>query len=339
VHAKPEFDVEIRAASGESVTLLSPKNVWNLVKRAFQGWSADGASSMGAALAFYTLLSMAPLLVLVITLAGFVIGRDEAQEVLMTQISGLLGDAGAQGVQTVLEGADNKEGGLLATAISLFTLLLGATTVFAELKTDLDRIWKAKPPKASGFWNFLRARLLSFGLVVTIGFLLLVSLVVSAVLSYIGTSMFGGSEAVMYVLEFVGSMVVMTALFAAVYKVLPSERIAWRDVWVGAAVTALLFWIGKFLIGLYLGKSSVASSFGAAGTLVVTIVWVYYSAQIFFLGAEFTREYSLLHGTKRAGHDAANSDYAVEDEDMLARARKIVKGKDPVLTRPSPSSG
>jgi membrane protein len=314
--------------------ILSPKDLWALVKRAFSAWSEDGANSMGAALAFYTLLSMAPLLVLVITLAGLVIGRDEAQQVLMTQLSGLLGETGAQGVRTVLESADNKEGGILATMISLFTLLLGATTVFAELKTDLDRIWKTKAPKASGFWKFIRSRLLSFGLVVTIGFLLLVSLVISAALSYIGTA-FGGGEVVMYVLEFAGSIAVMTVLFAAVYKLLPSARIAWRDVWVGSAVTALLFWIGKFLIGLYLGKSSVASSFGAAGTLVVTIVWVYYSAQIFFLGAEFTREYSLSHGTKSGNMDAANSDFLREDEDMLARARKIVKGKDPVLTRPT----
>lgn len=317
---------------------LSPRHILDLTRRAFKGWSDDGANSMGAALAFYTLLSMAPLLVLVITLAGFFIGRDQAQEVLMTQLSGLLGDTGADGVRTVLKAADNEEGGAIAAVISLFTLLIGATTVFAELKTDLDRIWKTKPAKSSGAWKFVRARLLSFGLVVTIGFLLLVSLAVSAALSYIGTRMFGGAEAVMYVLDFLGSIVVMTLLFAAVYKVLPSERIAWRDVWVGAAVTALLFWIGKLLIGLYLGRSSVASSFGTAGTLVVTIVWVYYSAQIFFLGAEFTREYAHSHGTRSLGMDAANSDYAREDEDMLARARKIVKGKDPVLTPPTPSS-
>jgi membrane protein len=313
-------------------------DLWDLTRRAFKGWNEDGANSMGAALAFYTLLSMAPLLVLVITLAGLFIGRDEAQQVLMTQVSGLLGDTGAEGVQSVLAAADNKDGGALAAVVSLFTLLLGATTVFAELKTDLDRIWKTKPPRSSGVWKFLRTRLLSFGLVVTIGFLLLVSLVVSAALSYVGTTLFGGAEAVMHVLEFAGSLAVITVLFAAVYKLLPSTRIAWRDVWVGSAVTALLFWIGKFLIGLYLGRSSVASSFGAAGTLVVTIVWVYYSAQIFFLGAEFTREYALSHGTRSLGQDAANSDYHREDEDMVARARKIVKGKDPVLARPTPSS-
>lgn len=312
---------------------ISPRHLLDLAKRAFKGWSDDGANSMGAALAFYTLLSMAPLLVLVITLAGFFIGRDEAQEVLMGQVSGLLGDTGAEGIETVLQAADNREGGLVATVVSLLTLLLGATTVFAELKTDLDRIWKTKSAKASGMWKFLRARLLSFGMVVTIGFLLLVSLAVSATISYLGTYFFAEAAVLMRVLEFIGSMIVTTVLFAAVYKVLPSESIAWRDVWIGAAVTALLFWIGKFLIGLYIGHSAMASSFGAAGTIVVTIVWVYYSAQVFFLGAEFTREFALSHGTRSHGPDAANSDF-IRTDDMLARARSIVKGKDPVLTRP-----
>jgi membrane protein len=318
------------------MTILSPRGAWEIFKCAFRGWSDDGANSMGAAVAFYTLLSMAPLLILVISVAGLIIGRDEAQQLVMTQLAGLLGQAGAEGVQSVLQSADNTQSGLVATAVSFGTLLLGATTVFAELKTDLDRIWKVKAPKASGAWNFIRTRLLSFGLVVTIGFLLLVSLVVSAVLSYIGSQLLGeGGAAILHALEIVASVGVMTVLFAAVYKVLPSVNLAWRDVWVGAAVTAVLFTIGKFLIGLYLGKSSVASSFGAAGTLVVTIVWVYYSAQIFFLGAEYTREYSVRHGSKR---QAANADFAREDEDMLARAEKIVKGKDPVLTRPRQSS-
>ena len=314
---------------------LSPKAIFGLAKRAVSGWSNDNASSMGAALAFYTLLSMAPLLVLVITLAGLFIGHDEAQDLLMTQMSGLLGDAGAEGVQSLLAAAQNPEGGLIATIVSLATLVLGATTVFAELKSDLDRIWKTQAPKAAGLWGYIRTRLLSFGLVVTIGFLHLVSLAVSAALAFLGQTVFGGAEVVMHALDFFGSIIVSTLLFGAVYKVLPSTRIAWRDVLVGSLVTAVLFWIGKFLIGLYLGKSSVASSFGAAGTIVVTIVWAYYSAQVFFFGAEFTREYALSHGSRR---DAANADFVQEDEDMLARAHRIVKGKDPVLTRREPGS-
>jgi membrane protein len=314
---------------------LSPQALLGLVKRSASGWSNDNASSMGAALAFYTLLSMAPLLVLVITLAGLFIGRDDAQQLVLTQMSGLLGDTGAQGVESVLQAAQNPEGGLIATVVSLLTLAVGATTVFAELKSDLDRIWKTTAPKSSGILNYLRTRLLSFGLVVTIGFLLLVSLAVSAALSFLGETFFGGAEVAMHLLDFVGSIIVSTLLFGAVYKVLPSTRIAWGDVMTGAFVTAVLFWIGKFLIGLYLGKSSMASSFGAAGTVVVTIVWVYYSAMVFFFGAEFTHEYSHSHGSRR---DAANADFAREDEDMLARARRIVKGKDPVLTRREPGS-
>ena len=282
-------------------------SVFPLLRGALAGWSRDNAASMGAALAFYTLLSMAPLLVLVIALAGLVIGHDEAQRLLMTQLSGLLGDTGAQGVKVVLDSAATRKGGLVATVLSFATLLLGATTVFAELKTDLDRVWQVKRPRASGVWDFLRARLLSFGLVVSIGFLLLVSLAVSAALAYVGATL-GGGESVMYGMEFVGSVIVMTFLFATIYKVLPSTPIAWGDVWAGAAMTALLFWIGKFAIGLYLGKSTVASSFGAAGTVVMAIVWVYYSAQIFFLGAELTHEYSLSHGT-RSDLAAANSEF------------------------------
>jgi membrane protein len=312
------------------MNVLAPRAMLGMLKRAFKGWSDDGANSMGAALAFYSLLSMAPLLVLVIFLAGLIIGRDEAQALLMTQLSGLLGETGATGVKTVLDAASTHEDGILAAIASMATLLLGATTVFAELRSSLNRIWQVKAPKASGAWDFVRTRILSFGLVVAIGFLLLVSLVVSAALSYIG-SFLGGGEGLMYVLEFVGSMIVMTGLFATIFKVLPTPRIPWSDVWVGSAVTALLFWVGKFLIGLYLGKSSMASSFGAAGTLVVTIVWVYYSAQIFFFGAEFTREFSITHGTRGFGGAAANSDFVRDDGDLVVRARQIVKGSDPAL--------
>ncbi len=307
-----------------------PEAALGLLKRSFAGWSDDGAASMGAALAFYTLLSMAPLIVLVIAMAGIIIGADEAQRLMMAQLSGLVGEGGAAAIGSLLDAAGKRGDGLIATLVSMVTLLLGATTVFAELKTDLDRIWKVKARKSRGIWDFISTRVLSFGLVVAIGFLLLVSLVVTAALSFVG-SFLGGGEILLYVLEFAGSMVVMTGLFATTYKVLPSERIAWRDVWVGAAVTALLFWIGKLLIGLYLGRSATASSFGAAGTLVVTIVWVYYSAQIFFLGAEFTRHYALSHEGARALPAAANSEFIAADDDLVKRAREIVKGRDPTV--------
>jgi membrane protein len=310
-----------------------------LFRAAFNGWSDDYAPSMGAALAFYTLFSIAPVMVLAIMIAGFVIGHDRAQALLVTQLSGLLGETGAAGVKSLLTATRTSEGGLLATVVSLATLAIGATTVFAELKNDLDRVWKYRAARDAGFWTLARARLLSFGMVVAIGFLLLVSMVVSTALSYVG-GMIGGGAAAMRLIELAVSLAVTTGLFALVFKVLPSAHIAWRDVWLGSFVTAVLFWVGKFLIGLYLGRSAVASSYGAAGTLVVAIFWVYYSAQVFFYGAEFTRAYACRRGSHAVPQDAANSDFVREDDAMVARARRIVKGKDPVVApppRPNPT--
>ena len=311
---------------------LAPRNLLGLAKTALKGWKADNCLSMGAALAFYSLLSLAPLLVLIITVAGLVIGRDEAQQLLLTEASGLLGDTGAEGIQVVLQNATSDSDGILQTVISGFMLLIGATTVFGELQDDLNRIWKCEAPKASGIWGQVKKRLLSFGLIVSIGFLLLLSLAVSAAVAYVGAQWFGGAgEAVAHGLEFVGSLLITTLLFAAVFKILPSRRIPWGDVLLGSLITALLFGIGKFLIGLYIGKNETVTTFGAAGTLIVTILWVYYSSQIFFLGAEFTRAYSTSHGSRRL-EAAANSDFG-SDAAMVERARRIVKGRDPVLLK------
>ena len=308
---------------------LHPKTFLNLAKQSLKGWKADNCLSMGAALAFYSLLSMGPLLVLVVTLAGVIIGQDEAQRLLMTQLSGLLGDAGAEGVQNVLDGARNDKEGIFQVVVSFLVLLVGATTVLGELQDDLNRIWKCESPKAAGIWGQVRKRLLSFGLILVIGLLLLVSLALSAAVSYLGGLWLGGAGTVVArVLEFSASLLVTTALFAMVFKILPARRIPWGDVLLGSLITALLFGIGKYLIGLYIGKSAVASNFGAAGTVVVVILWIYYSSQIFFLGAEFTRAYSLHHGSRSP--EAANSDYG-SDAAMVERARKIVKGQDPVL--------
>jgi membrane protein len=317
-----------------------PKAMARLAGRAVKGWIADKATSMGAALAFYSLLSLAPLLVVVIAIAGLFLGRDQAEQVLFTQVSQLLGDTGAEGIRTILESVDTEREGIIATIVGGVTLLMGATTVFAELKTDLDRIWKHAAKKASGVWGFLRTRLLSFGMVMAIAFLLLVSLVVSAAVAAMGQAWFGSLEAALHVVEFALSVALMTGLFAMMYKLLPAAKIRWGDVWVGALVTAVLFWIGKFAIGLYLGKSDIVSSFGSAGTLVLVIVWVYYSAQIFFLGAEFTHEYAKAHGS-RAGEDAsrtpqaANSDF-VREEALVRRAQRIAKGSDPVVLKRKP---
>ena len=269
---------------------------------AARGWQTDGAPSMGAALAFYTLFSMAPLLLLAISIAGIAIGTDTARTMLMTQLTSLMGEQGAGAVRSMLEAGDAKSEGIWSAIVSVVTLVIGASTVFAELRRDLDKIWRFEAPAASGVWSFIRSRLLSVGMVATIGFLLLVSLAVSAAVTAVGSMWAGGfpgSALVLRLIEFVGSFAVITGLFAMIYKILPSVRIAWGDVWVGAAVTSLLFWVGKYLIGIYLGRSAIASPFGAAGTLVVVIVWVYYSAQIFFLGAEFTRAYALRLGSLR----------------------------------------
>ena len=309
---------------------MKPAAFWGVAKSAASGWSADNCSSMGAAVAFYSLLSMAPLLMLVITIAGLVIGHDRAQELLMTQMAGLLGDTGAEGVKTMLAASATHKDGLVATISSAAVLALGATTIFAELQSDLNRIWKCDAARSSGVWGLIRARLLSFGLIAVIGLLLLMSLVVSAGVSYLADAWLTGfGAAVAHVLELAASILITTALFALTFKILPARRIPWGDVLLGSLITAVLFAVGKYLIGLYLGKSAVASSFGAAGTIVVAIVWVYYSAQIFFFGAEFTRAYSHEHGSKRFVR-AANSDFGSEAA-MVERARRIVKGRDPVV--------
>jgi membrane protein len=259
---------------------------------------------MGAALAYYTLFSMAPLLIIVIAVAGLVFGQEAARGEIVAQIQGLIGQEGAIVVQGLLKSANSPTKSIFATLVSLITLAIGATTVFAELQSDLDRIWRIPPPaKENGLWALLRTRLLSFGLVLGLVFLLLVSLVVSAVIAAFGKwshGIFRGWESLLQVINFGISFAITTVLFAMIYKLMPRARIAWRDVWVGSAVTALLFEFGKLLIGLYLGTTGVASSFGAAGSLVVLLIWVYFSAQIFLLGAEFTWVYSHEYGSKAA---------------------------------------
>jgi membrane protein len=218
---------------------------------------------------------------------------------LLGELEQLIGSRGAEAIQSILASAHDLEGGLISLAIGAFTLFIGATTVFAELQSSLDRIWRAKPA-AGGVRGLVKTRLIAFGLVVGVGFLLLVSLAVNTAITAVGTllgSRFHQTEMVLQLVNIAISFGVITALFALIYKVLPNVAIAWRDVWLGAAVTSLLFSLGKFLIGLYIGTSAISSSFGAAGALVVLMVWVYYSAQIFFLGAEFTYAYACRHGS------------------------------------------
>ena len=275
-----------------------------LAKASIKAWMDDYAPSMGAALSYYTVFSLAPLLLIVIGVAGLVFGADAARGELVTQLRGLIGDAGALGVQDLLVSASTPSKSVLASIIGVVTLIAGATSVFGELQSDLDRIWEVpEEKKPSGVLALLRSRLLSFGLVLALGFLLLVSLVVSAGLAAVGRwwgPMFGHWTTVLTIVNFVLSFAIVTVLFAFIYKILPRAQVGWHDVWVGAAVTSILFTIGKLLIGLYIGKTAVASGFGAAGSFVVLLIWVYYSAQIFLLGAEFTWVFAHEHGSKAA---------------------------------------
>jgi membrane protein len=281
---------------------MARPGIWPLIKTSIVSWRQDHASSMGGALAYYTLFSIAPVLIIVIAVAGFFLGSEAARGEIVIQLQGMLGDDGAAAVQGLLESASEPEEGIFATVVSVALLLLGATTVFAELQSDLDRIWRAEAKPLSGLWSFLRARLLSFGMILVLAFLLLVSLVLSAALSALGKwwgGWFEGWAVLLEVINFIASFAITTGLFALIYKFLPRAEIVWRDVWIGAAVTALLFAIGKFLIGLYIGRSGIASGFGAAGSFVVLLVWVYYSTQIFLLGAEFTWVYAHEYGSRR----------------------------------------
>lgn len=273
-----------------------------VLKSALHAWVNHRAGSKGAALAFYTLFSITPILILAIAGAGFFFGAEAAQGEIIAQVEGLVGRNGAQAIQALLAGASNPASGFAATMLAIVLVLVGAASVFVELKGSLDELWGIEPPKGLAIVVFLRTQLHSFGLVLVLAFLLLVSLVLSAALAilerYVGgiwSSSYGIFEGVASVIAFG----VIACLFAVIYKTLPDAPLSWRDVWIGAAVTAAMFLLGKYSIGLYLGSSSVASSFGVAGSLIALLLWVYYSAQIFFLGAEFTRHYALQLGSLR----------------------------------------
>lgn len=276
---------------------------WQLTKAAVTAWIDDFAPSMGAAIAYYTMFSLAPMLIIAIAVAGFIFGQEAAQGEIVNQIRGLVGNEGAIAIQGLIKSANEPATGIMATVISVITLVIGSTAVFAELQSALDRIWRVPTPaKESGIWNLLRTRLLSFGLILGLGFMLMVSLVVSAALSAVGNwwgAWLEGWDLVLQALNLVLSFVVFAGLFSVIYKFMPRVSLSWHDVRIGAVVTAALFICGKYLIGLYLGTAGVASAFGAAGSFALLLVWIYYSAQIFLLGAEFTWIYANNFGSKR----------------------------------------
>lgn len=311
---------------------FGPRTLWHLVKEAAADWSHDRAPRLGAALAYYTVFSLVPFLVVVIALIGLVLGQEAAQSAILSHIATLVGNQSAAAIKDMIQRADQPSTGLVATGLAVVTLLFGASGVFGQLQDALNTVWGVEPKEGRGVWGFIKDRFLSFVAVLGTGFLLLVSLILSSALAAFG-KWFSGllplPEALLHLFNFVLSFVVVTGLFALIFKVLPDAKVAWRDVWVGALLTAALFTIGKYALGLYLGKSNVASAYGAAGSLVLILLWVYYSAQILLYGAEFTQVYA-----NRLGERIVPAPDA-----QVANPRKAAAGQDKEKATRSRASG
>ena len=301
-----------------------------LLSESFAAWNRHKGPRLGAALAFYSLLSLTPLLLIAVGIAGLVFGREAAQSQIVWQIQDLVGPSGAQAIQALLEGARNTTHGILATVLGLLTLLFGASGVLIELRDALNTIWEVPPVQRTALQNLVdlvKERMFSFALVLAIGFLLLVSLAINACISALGAfsaNAFPLSQGILHAANTLLSFIVITGLFAAIYRIMPDARIEWRDVALGAAVTSLLFTVGKLLIGLYLGKASFASTYGAAASIVLLIVWVYYSGQIFFLGAEFTKVFADRYGSQPARHPEGMIIEKADRRPATAESSKIV---------------
>jgi membrane protein len=308
---------------------MKVRSVFGLFKTAAKDFSADSAPRLGASLAYYTIFSLSPLLIIVIAIAGFLMGpENNAGKMIHDQIAGIVGPQGAESIQSMMNRPGMEKQSLIASIMAVITLLLGSTGVFMELQAALNTIWDVKQEPGAGIWGFIKHRLLSFAMVLTIGFLLLVSLVLTAAISALG-GMVGkwmpSMEATSQILNFVASFGIITILFACIFKFMPDVRIPWKTVWVGAAFTALLFAIGKFGLGMYLGKNTATNAFGPAKSLVILLLWVYYSAQIMFFGAELTQAYAKLSGVK-----VEPKEHAKIDEENT--------NKDTSPTKPAPSA-
>ena len=277
--------------------------LWSILRQTVFAWNLHDAPRLGAALAFYTILSMAPLMILVVAVVAIFFGHSLAQDQILGEVRDLIGQAGADAVKTTIEHAREPASGFFATTVGVITLFFGASGVFIELRSALNTIWEVRPAETNGLMSLIKDRFFSFGMVLAIGFLLLVSLVLSAALAAAGLY-FGDllpmPEGVLSLLNFMVSFAAIAVLFALIFRYVPDKTIAWREVRMGAVATAFLFSVGKALIGLYLGKASVGSAYGAAGSLIVVIVWVYYSSQIFFFGAEFTHQLAKRQAPQRS---------------------------------------
>jgi membrane protein len=268
------------------------RDAWSVIKDTFEAWQDDKASRLAAALAYYTLLSLAPLLVILVAITGLFFGEDAARGKVTGELVAVVDASAAQGIQSIVAHARSPGSGIVGTVVGVVTLFMGASGVFGELQSTLDAIWKVEPKPGRGILGEIKTRFLSFTMVLGVAFLLLVSLVLTTVLSVLGsrfTHALPGGEALWQGVNFVFSFAMISGIFALIFKVIPDAEVRWKDVWLGAVVTGALFTLGKFLLGIYLGKAALASSYGAAGSLVALVVWVYYASQILFLGAEFTQ--------------------------------------------------
>jgi membrane protein len=302
---------EVTTAAGGARRYRKPlKSLrWHDVKflfsESFNAWSKHKAPRLGASLAFYTLLSLTPLLLVTVAIVGLVFGHVTAQHEVVRQVQMLIGNQGAKAIEALLQASRNTTHGIIATVIGMVTLLFGASGVMIELRDALNTIWEVPTPQSAGIkskiMSYIKERLFSFGMLLSIGFILVVSLAISAWISALGAvsvSVLPSMEALLQLTNALVSFAVITCLFAATYKFIPDVRLEWRDVVLGGAVTSLLFTVGKSLLGLYLGKASIASSYGAFASIVVLVIWVYYSGQIYFLGAEFTRTFANHYGSQ-----------------------------------------
>jgi len=310
-----------------------------LLKETASEWNEDNATRLAAALAYYAVFSIAPLLMIAISVAGLVFGRDAAQGEIFRQLDGLIGPAGAATIQDMLRNSARPASGAVASLIGVGLLLFGASGLTSELKAALNEIWEVPPPPSAGWGHMVRERFLSLTLVLGVGFVLMVSLVLSAVVAAMGryvNERMPGTEMALRGVELVASFAVVTLMFMLIFRFVPDAKVEWRDVWLGALVTALLFTGGKTLIGLYLGKSSFSSVYGAAGSLVIFLAWVYYSAQILFFGAEFTQVYARAEGSKMVPTWAKARTAGVGEKRGASERRQGLDRRRPVAL-PTPS--
>jgi membrane protein len=305
---------------------LKESGPYLVIKDTLNGWDEDNVTRLAASLAYYTLLSIAPLIILAVAVAGLAFGQDAAREHISKELASVVGAGAADSIQAIAKNAHTPGSGILSVIIGLAVLLFGASGVFGELQSALNTVWEVAPKPGRGVWGIIKDRFFSFSLVVGVAFLLLVSLIVSAALTWVGQvfeKSLPGGAVVWQVLNFGISLAVVTALFALMFKTLPDVHIRWKDVWVGAIVTAGLFTLGKFGLGIYLGSAGVSSAYGAAGSIVALVIWVYYSSQVVLVGAEFTEAYA-----RRFGSKITPDDKAISLEELHASSQKEAAIKD-----------